>query len=407
MQVQTSASSILQLISEETDHLYEWLVALRRDIHAHPEVGNEEYRTTQVVVETLATAGLSAEVLRIGTGAVCDILPTDGASPDDLIGLRADLDALPIQDGKNVAYRSRNDGVCHACGHDVHTTVVLGVGLVLAALREKGQLHRGVRLIFQPAEESSPGGAVDAISCGVLDGVSEVYALHCDPRTEVGQVALRAGPITSAVDQVTVTVTGTGGHTSRPHLTADLIGALGAVATETQLLLSRRVDPRSGVSMMWGRVHAGSAPNAIPQVGVIEGTLRALDENGWRTAQRLIPELISQIVQPFGVGVEVSVTAGVPPAVNHHLGVERLTKAARAALGPRTVTTTEQSLGGEDFAWMLRQVPGAMARLGVRPAGQTGAPDIHQPTFDVDEECIRVGVATLAAVATRGSDSAS
>jgi amidohydrolase len=407
VQVQTSASSRLQLISEETDHLYEWLVALRRDIHAHPEVGNEEYRTTQIVVETLATAGLSAEVLRIGTGAVCDILPTDGASSDDLIGLRADLDALPIQDGKNVAYRSRNDGVCHACGHDVHTTVVLGVGLVLAALREKGQLHRGVRLIFQPAEESSPGGAVDAISCGVLDGVSEVYALHCDPRTEVGQVALRVGPITSAVDQVTVTVTGTGGHTSRPHLTADLIGALGAVATETQLLLSRRVDPRSGVSMMWGRVHAGSAPNAIPQVGVIEGTLRALDENGWRTAQRLIPELISQIVQPFGVGVEVSVTAGVPPAVNHHLGVERLTKAARAALGPRTVTTTEQSLGGEDFAWMLRQVPGAMARLGVRPAGQTGAPDIHQPTFDVDEECIRIGVATLAAVATRGSDSAS
>ena len=138
MQVQTSASSTLQLISEETDRLYEWLVALRRDIHAHPEVGNEEYRTTQVVVETLATAGLSAEVLRIGTGAVCDILPTDGASPDDLIGLRADLDALPIQDGKNVAYRSRNDGVCHACGHDVHTTVVLGVGLVLAAVAGAG-----------------------------------------------------------------------------------------------------------------------------------------------------------------------------------------------------------------------------------------------------------------------------
>ena len=207
-------------------------------------------------------------------------------------------------------YRSVTDGVCHACGHDVHTTVVLGVGLVLARLREEGQLHRGVRLIFQPAEETSPGGAVDAISCGVLDGVSEVYALHCDPRTDVGQIALRVGPITSAVDQVTVTLTGTGGHTSRPHLTADLVGALGALATETQLLLSRRVDPRSGLSMMWGRIHAGSAANAIPQVGVIEGTLRALDENGWRTGQQLIPELISQIVQPFGVGVEVSVTAG-------------------------------------------------------------------------------------------------
>lgn len=407
MQVQTSTSSRLRLISEEADRLGDQLVALRRDIHAHPEVGNEEYRTTQLVVDTLAAAGLRAEVLQIGTGAVCDILPAGSDSHDDLVGLRADLDALPIQDGKNVPYRSLNDGLCHACGHDVHTTVVLGVGLVLARLRTERLLPRGVRLIFQPAEESSPGGAVDAIACGVLDGLSEVYALHCDPRTDVGQLALRVGPVTSAVDQVTVTLTGTGGHTSRPHLTADLVGALGAVATETQLLLSRRVDPRSGVSMMWGRIHAGSAPNAIPQVGVIEGTLRALDESGWRTAQRLIPELVSQIVQPFGVGVEVSVTAGVPPAVNHQLGVERLTKAARAVLGPRSVTATEQSLGGEDFAWMLRQVPGAMARLGVRPVGQASAPDIHQPTFDVDEACIGVGVAALAAVASRPGDAAS
>ena len=156
--------------------------------------------------------------------------------------------------------------------------------------------------------------------------------------------------------------------------------------------------------MMWGRIHAGSAANAIPQVGVIEGTLRALDENGWRTGQQLIPELIRQIVQPFGVGVEVSVTSGVPPAVNHQLGVERLTHAALGVLGPRGVTATDQSLGGEDFAWMLRQVPGAMARLGVRPVGRSSVADIHQPTFDVDEECIRVGVATLAAVASRPSE---
>ncbi|HEY5978376.1 MAG TPA: amidohydrolase [Microlunatus sp.] len=402
MQVQTSTSSRLQLIKQETDRRYDDLVTLRRDIHAHPEVGHEEYRTTQLVVETLARSGLHAEVLQVGTGAVCDILPHGVGTPDDLVGLRADLDALPIQDGKNVPYRSVTDGACHACGHDVHTTVVLGVGLVLARLREAGELRRGVRLIFQPAEETSPGGAVDAISCGVLDGVSEVYALHCDPRTDVGQIALRVGPITSAVDQVTVTLTGSGGHTSRPHLTADLVGALGALATETQLLLSRRVDPRSGLSMMWGRIHAGSAANAIPQVGLIEGTLRALDENGWRAGQQLIPELIRQIVQPFGVGVEVSVTAGVPPAVNHPLGVERLSEAAGSVLGPRGVTATDQSLGGEDFAWMLRQVPGAMARLGVRPVGQSSVADIHQPTFDVDEECLRVGVATLAAVASAG-----
>lgn len=409
MQVQTSTSSRLQVITEETDRLYEDLVALRRDIHAHPEVGHEEYRTTQLVVDTLARAGLHAEVLSVGTGAICDILPAD--SPADgprqnLVGLRADLDALPITDGKNVPYRSRTDGICHACGHDVHTTIVLGTGLVLARLRDQGLLHRGVRLIFQPAEETSPGGALDAIASGALEGVSEVYALHCDPRTEVGKIAHRVGPITSAVDQVVVTVTGSGGHTSRPHLTADVIGALGAIATETQLLLSRRVDPRSGLSLMWGRIHAGSAPNAIPQVGVIEGTLRALDEDGWRKAQGLLGELVNQIVAPFGAGVEVSLTAGVPPAVNHQLGVERLSEAARSVLGPAGVAVTDQSLGGEDFAWMLQQVPGAMARLGVRPVGQDLVPDIHQPAFDVDERCIRVGVATLAAVASRPVDDA-
>ncbi|BAK34318.1 putative M20 family peptidase [Microlunatus phosphovorus NM-1] len=416
MQVQTSTSSRLQLITEETNRLYEDLVALRRDIHAHPEVGHEEYRTTQLVVDTLARAGLHAEVLSVGTGAICDILPSGsgsgsdadadsaGGPRQDLVGLRADLDALPITDGKNVPYRSRTDGICHACGHDVHTTIVLGTGLVLARLRDQGLLHRGVRLIFQPAEETSPGGALDAIASGALEGVSEVYALHCDPRTEVGKIAHRVGPITSAVDQVVVTVTGSGGHTSRPHLTADVIGALGAVATETQLLLSRRVDPRSGLSLMWGRIHAGSAPNAIPQVGVIEGTLRALDEDGWRKAQALLGELVSQIVAPFGAGVEVSLTAGVPPAVNHQLGVERLSEAARSVLGPEGVAVTDQSLGGEDFAWMLQQVPGAMARLGVRPQDQDLIPDIHQPAFDVDERCIRVGVATLAAVASRPAD---
>ena len=180
------------------------------------------------------------------------------------MGLRGDIDGLPIQDGKTVPYRSRLDGFCHACGHDVHTTVVLGAGLVLARLRERGQLHRGVRLIFQPAEELSPGGAVDAIACGAIDGLSEVYAMHCDPRTDAGRLALKTGAITSAVDRVLVTVRGPGGHTSRPQLSGDLIGALGAVATTAQLVLSRRVDPRSGVSLMWGKIAAGSVANAIP-----------------------------------------------------------------------------------------------------------------------------------------------
>lgn len=386
-------------ISRQSVALQERLIAIRRDIHAHPEIGHREHRTTSLIVDQLERAGLVAKVLPVGTGAYCDVLPGGFDDSLGLVGLRADIDALPIPDGKNVDYASKNPGMCHACGHDVHTAILLGVGLVLARLRDLDLMTRGVRLIFQPAEETSPGGALDAIDGGVLHDLTEIYALHCDPRTDVGQIALKVGPVTSAVDQVNIVLNGKGGHTSRPQLTQDVVGALGAVATMTQLLLSRRIDPRSGVSLMWGSIHAGSVANAIPGTGEIVGTLRALDADGWQLAKQLIPELAAEIVLPFGVEVDVAVTDGVPPAVNHPRGVRRLTRATEEMLGPDAVGTTEQSLGGEDFSWMLQQVPGALARLGVRTPGQV-CPDIHQPTFVVDEACIPVGLKVLAEVAT-------
>jgi amidohydrolase len=386
-------------ITRLAEALNERLIAIRRDIHAHPEIGNHEHRTTALIVDHLEQAGLVAKVLPIGTGAYCDVLPGGFDDSSGLVGLRADIDALPIPDGTSVDYASRNPGVCHACGHDVHTAILIGVGILLSRLRDLDLLTRGVRLIFQPAEEGSPGGALDAIEGGVLHDLTEIYALHCDPRTDVGQVALKVGPITSAVDQVNITVSGTGGHTSRPQLTQDVIGAIGALATMTQLLLSRRIDPRSGVSLMWGSMHSGSVANAIPRTGEIVGTLRALDSVGWQMAKQLIPELAADIVRPFGVEVDVAVTDGVPPAVNHARGIRRLTRAAEEILGPDSVTTTEQSLGGEDFSWMLQQVPGALARLGVRTPGEI-CPDIHQPTFMVDEACIPVGLKLLTDVAT-------
>jgi amidohydrolase len=386
-------------IDRQVNALTERLIGVRRDLHAHPEVGHEEHRTTALIVETLERAGLVPKVLPIGTGAYADVLPNGFDYGDGLVGLRADIDALPITDAKQVPYVSQNPGVCHACGHDVHTTILLGTAEVLVRLRDLDMLTRGVRLIFQPAEETSPGGALDAIDGGVLQDLTEVYALHCDPRTDVGQLALKSGPITSAVDQVTITLTGTGGHTSRPHLTQDIVGALGALATTTQLVLSRRVDPRSGVSLMWGSVHAGSVANAIPGRGQIVGTLRALDVSGWQRAKQLIPELVGDIVRPFGVTVDVAVTDGVPPTVNDPDGVARLTRATETALGPGAVTVTEQSLGGEDFSWMLQQVPGALARLGVRTPGRP-CPDLHQPTFVVDESCIPAGLKVFAELAS-------
>lgn len=377
------------------------LISFRRDLHSHPELGFAEQRTTGKIIERLTAAGLTPSVLPSGTGVICDVGPDpepDGEATGR-IGFRADIDALPIADGKDVAYRSRNPDACHACGHDMHTTVVLGTGLVLAELAAANRLSRGVRLIFQPAEEPNPSGAPAVVESGALTGVDEIYALHCSPEFEVGQLGLREGPITSATDRILVRLSGAGGHTSRPHLTTDLVAAAGQVATETPLLLSRRVDPRGGSSLVWGRISAGSAANAIPDVAELEGTIRSLQPGGWRDAQRLVPELIAGIAAPFDAAAEVTITPGAPPVVNDARGVDRFTRAAAAVLGEQAVQPASQSLGGEDFSWMLEQIPGAMARLGVRSPGHPEAADLHHPLFSPDESAIAAGVAVFARMA--------
>jgi amidohydrolase len=372
------------------------LVEFRRDLHAHPELGRQESRTTERVAEMLRGVGLDPRLLPDGTGLTCDI----GAAP--VVGLRADLDALPLQDVKDVSYRSTVDGVCHACGHDVHTTVVAGAGIYLALLAREGALPRGVRLIFQPAEEVMPGGALDVIAAGALDGLDRVFAVHCDPSIPVGRVGLRAGPITSASDRVTVHLHGPGGHSARPHLTADLVAALGDVVSRVPAVLARRVDARAGVSLVWGVANAGTAPNVIPRTGFVAGTLRMLDHDLWEEIPSLVEEVVREVAAPHGVQTEVSYVRGVPPVVNDAAAVAELATAARAAIGADSVVGTAQSLGGEDFGWMLEKVPGALARLGVRPPdGQ--AVDLHQAEFDVDERCIDAGVRLLAAAAAPGS----
>jgi amidohydrolase len=215
------------------------LVAFRRDLHANPELGRHELRTTKRIADALTAAGLAPRVLPGGTGVLCDI----GDVPPS-IGLRADIDALPIVDGKDVEYRSTAEGVCHACGHDVHTSVVLGAGLFLAQEATAGRLTRGVRLVFQPAEEVMPGGALDVIAAGGLDGLERMYAVHCDPSIDVGRIGLRVGAVTSATDEVEVRLSGPGGHTARPHRTADVVAAIGDVVARTMGIISRGSTPR-------------------------------------------------------------------------------------------------------------------------------------------------------------------
>ncbi|MEU1615687.1 M20 family metallopeptidase [Streptomyces sp. NPDC005722] len=366
------------------------LVAFRRDVHMNPELGRQEFRTTAAIKARLEQAGLRPRVMPGGTGLLCDIGATDPERPR--LALRADLDALPIPDTKRVEYRSTVPGRAHACGHDVHTTVVLGAGLVLAELEREGKLRRPVRLVFQPAEEVMPGGALDAIKANALDGVGRILALHCDPKVEVGRIGLRQGPITSAVDRLELSLDGAGGHTARPHLTTDLVTAAAKMATELPAVLARRIDPRSGMSIVWGRIEAGHAANVIPQHAELEGTVRCLDLNAWHEAPDLVHEVIDQVAAMYRAKWELTYHRGVPPVVNEADSTELLRDAMTARYGAHTVEDTEQSLGGEDFSWYLEQVPGALARLGVRPVGDTAKRDLHQGDFDVDEGAITVGV---------------
>jgi amidohydrolase len=384
-------------IDRLTKNLESELVEFRRDLHRHPELGRQETRTTAAIVARLTTAGLQPHVLTSGTGVICDVVGSSGEMPT--IGFRGDIDALPLNDLKDVPYRSTVPGACHACGHDAHTAITLGTGLVLAELAESGLLERSVRLIFQPAEETTPGGALDVLAEGAMTGLVHVFALHCDPKLEVGKVGFRAGSITAGADHIRVTMRGPGGHTARPHLTADLVYALGAVVTELPAVLSRRADPRSGLSMVWGQVHAGSAANAIPQEGFAAGTIRCLDVRVWESAHDGVPDLVRQLAAPYGVDVDVEMHTSVPPCVNDEGATAFLRSVALQTLGPDGVTGTDQSLGGEDFAWILARTPGALARLGVRHREVADAGDLHQGVFDIDEAAIGVGVRLFCAAA--------
>ncbi|NJQ00633.1 amidohydrolase [Streptomyces sp. PLAI1-29] len=394
-----------QLPGTLPDPLLAELIAFRRDLHMHPELGNQEFRTTAAIKARLEHAGLAPRVLPSGTGLICDVgggeVPgaagpaVSGALPPGhrpVLALRADIDALPIPDTKTVPYRSTIPHRAHACGHDVHTTVVLGAGLVLAALAREGRLPHPVRLVFQPAEEVLPGGATEVIEAGALDGVGRILAVHCDPRVDAGRIGLRTGPITSACDRLEVSLDGPGGHTARPHLTTDLVTAAAKVATEVPALLSRRVDTRSGLVLTWGRLETGHACNVIPQHAELSGTVRCLDLPAWYAAPDLVHAAIDEVAALGGAKSEINYVRGVPPVVNEAGAAELLESAMAARRGPAAVEDTEQSLGGEDFSWYLQRVPGAMARLGVRRPGDTSRRDLHAGDFDVDEAAIRVGV---------------
>lgn len=383
---------ISEFINEWFDAHRAEVIAWRRHIHRNPETANQEVETTNYIANILADYGLEPQRFP-HTGLMVDI------GPDTELGrlaFRADIDALPITEVTGLEFTSEKPGTMHACGHDVHTTVALGLACALADFQRVNGLELGIRVIFQPAEEVWVGGATDVISWGALEGVHSIFAIHAEPKLRVGRIGIRAGAITSATDVVELKIKGPGGHTSRPHLSADVVYALGKVITELPALLSRRVDPRTGTVLVFGQVNSGYAPNAIPETGMLTGTMRTADITIWRQMQELFAELVDQILAPVGVEHELSYNRGVPPVLNDDVATAMLASAAQS-IDPQAVVQAPQSSGGEDFSWYLEKVPGSMARLGCW-SGEGEQHDLHMGDLIVDERAIGVGIKLFGAV---------
>lgn len=365
------------VVAEEADHA----VALRRTIHRHPELGNAEYRTTAAVIAHLEEAGL--EPVGRATAVGCHV---DVGSGGPLVAFRADLDALPVSEDSGLEFASEVAGVMHACGHDAHTAIAAGLARALTRLDLPGT----VRFLFQPAEETVPGGAVELVGEGLLEGVGSIVAFHVDPSIPAGTVGVRADAITGASDRIRIELIGPGGHTSRPHQTVDLIHAAGRVVADLPQLVSRSTDPRNPVAIVFGKIAGGTAENVIPTSVEIGGTARMFDLDLWRGLPPLVEKLVNEIVAPLGATAKVDYERGAPPVVNDRKVISTIERAATDLLGPDAVLPTEQSLGAEDFAWYLEEVPGALVRLGAAPTDRSV--DLHAVDFDLDERAIPSGM---------------
>jgi amidohydrolase len=375
-------------------------IAFRRQLHMFPELSQQEFQTTSMIATRLEVADLPVRINPSRVGLLSDIAAD---APGPRIALRADIDALPITDSKSAHYSSRVPGVTHACGHDAHTTIVLGAGIALDALRRAGHDNPDlprvgpVRLIFQPSEEKAPGGARAMIEAGGLDDVEAIIGMHCDPTLTVGQIGVRTGAITSAVDCVEIVLHGPGGHTARPHLTVDLLEAAGHVLVNLPARVLERLPSAEGhARLVFAMVEGGHAPNVIPTQVRIAGTFRTLNREVWEAAREVITSTLHEVLAPYPITIEVNYDSGPPPVVNDSSVTDVVARATASALGPQAVIEAEPSLGGEDFSFYLDHVKGSYCRLGVTSPDATQTPAaLHTSMFDIDERALAVGVRTL------------
>lgn len=376
------------------------LVRVRRRLHALPEPSGEEFDTTLFLFQLLKDAGLDPETTPEGRGLFVD-LPEQAGVPR--IALRADMDALRIQELRESDYRSQHSGVMHACGHDGHTAVVFGALMALQDIRDAIPFPVNLRAIFQPAEETSQG-AVEMISAGALDGVDAILSIHMDPSRPVGRVGVRHGALTAACDALEVTISGRGGHAARPHESLDPIAAAAQLISSIYLFIPRATDTQDPVVVTIGQIIAGHNPNVIPEQAILRGTLRSLGGEVRERTKNHIRQLARGLAEASGTRIEVSFEPGPQSVRNAPELNDLLQDAASEILGATGVDLIQRpSMGGEDFAFYQEHIPGAMMRLGCASPSAGNAP-LHSPMFDLDERALLIGAKILARAAVLWSD---
>jgi amidohydrolase len=368
-------------------------IDIRRHLHAQPELSYKEFETSKFVQQKLAEFEIPFNVIAV-TGVVGII---QGENPESRIfALRADMDALPIQEENDVPYKSNNEGVMHACGHDVHTTCLLGAAKILNEL--KNEWEGTVKLIFQPGEERNPGGASIMIKEGVLDHPKPqgIAALHVNPGLEAGKLSFRSGRVMASADEIYITIKSKGGHAAAPHLTADTILVASHLVVSLQQIISRNNNPTSPSVLSICSFKGGNTTNVIPSEVKLMGTFRAMDEEWRAKAHQLIRKQTIELAAAMGAEAEIHIDVGYPTVDNDEQLTMAAKEIARNFMGDKNVLETELRMGAEDFGYYTQKIPGCFFRLGVRNESLGIVHNVHTPRFNIDESAIETGMGVMA-----------
>ena len=393
-------NELLTQIREKTEQYFSEVQAIRHHIHANPELSFHEYKTSAFVSEKLKSIGITNQKFIAGTGIVALIEGKNAGKR--CVALRADMDALPILEANDVPYRSKNEGVMHACGHDVHTSCLLGAAHILHDLRERWE--GTVKLIFQPGEEKHPGGASIMIKEGVLENPKPqaIFALHVYPNLPTGATGFRAGQYMASADEIYITIQGKGGHAALPHQTIDPIAISALVITGLQQIISRKGNPLIPSVLTFGKIQGGFATNVIPDKVDMLGTFRTMDEKWRYEAHRWIKEFTEQTCSAYGATAIVEIPAGYPSLFNDPALTAKAESWAKEYVGEHNVHELDMRMAGEDFSFYTHHVPGCFFRIGTSKDGTEFLAPVHNAHFNIDEESMKTGMGMMAWCAIQG-----